>query len=87
MFVSRGEMAVTLIKAMALKGKFDMSFAYPAAPFYTDVPAGHPQFPYIQKLKQQGITGGTSASTYSPLDPLQRFMMAAFLVRAFFTEP
>jgi hypothetical protein len=60
-------------------------FASPATPFFADVPANHPFFSSIQKMKELGITSGCTASQYCPDDPVSRGQMAVFLIRAFFT--
>ncbi|HXW69609.1 MAG TPA: S-layer homology domain-containing protein [Dissulfurispiraceae bacterium] len=40
-------------------------------------------FPYIQKMKELGITTGCSASDYCPSEDVTRDEMAAFIARAF----
>jgi hypothetical protein len=55
---TRGQAAAMIVRAI-LGGD---NFSYPPAPYFTDVPATHPQFPHIQKLRELGITGGCSAS-------------------------
>ncbi len=71
-------MAAFLIRA--LLGSEDFTFAQ--TPFFSDVPATHPLFRYVQKLRELGITAGCSASTYCPEDPVTRSQMALFVVRA-----
>ena len=83
--VSRGDMAEMLIKAMVSRGSITLS--YPPTPFFTDVPSWHNQFPYIQELREQGITAGVTATTYEPSNPLVRLQMAVFVIRALFTTP
>jgi hypothetical protein len=51
--------------------------AIPAATF-TDVTTPSPN---IDCIKYYGITNGTTATTYSPLDPVTRWQMALFLTR------
>ena len=70
-------MAVFIIRAV--EGRED--FQFPPDPFFTDVPATHPFFKYIQRMRQLGITAGCSATTYCPDDPVTRGQMAVFLVR------
>jgi hypothetical protein len=41
----------------------------------------HPQFRYIQKMKQLGVTDGCTATTYCPGDPVTRGQMAVFIIR------
>jgi Beta-propeller repeat/S-layer homology domain len=78
--VTRGQMSVFLIRAL-LGNTFNAS----ATPYFTDVPANHPFFPFIQKMKEWGITSGCSATQYCPDDNTTRGQMAVFLVRAFLT--
>lgn len=85
--VTRGMMAEFIIRAMAYKKKFPVAFSYPQIPYFVDVPSNHAAFSYIQKLREQGITAGTNDTAYSPSDPLPRYAMAIFLIRAFFTAP
>jgi hypothetical protein len=33
--------------AFVIRGIMDEDFAYPQTPYFTDVPASHPQFKYI----------------------------------------
>jgi hypothetical protein len=75
--VTRGEMAVFIIRAL-----MGDSFAYQQTPYFTDVPASHPFFAYVQKMKELGITSGCSATTYCTDDPVTRGQMAVFIVRA-----
>lgn len=77
---TRGQMAVFIIRSML--GTDDFSF--PAAPYFTDVPGSHPQFRYIQKMRELGITAGCMANTYCPSNNVTRSQMAVFLVRARF---
>ena len=76
--ITRGQMAVFIIRTIFGGDTFD----FPATPYFTDVPAAHGFFKWIQKMKELGITAGTSATTYSPDDPLTRGQMAVFVIRA-----
>jgi hypothetical protein len=51
--VTRGIMSVLIIRS-----RFGVATPtnYPATPYFTDVPATHPYFMWIQKMKQLGIT-------------------------------
>ncbi|MBV6430003.1 MAG: hypothetical protein IANPNBLG_00106 [Bryobacteraceae bacterium] len=80
--VTRGQMAAFLMRArMGIPS--GRSFPYPAAAYFSDVPAADLFFPYIQKLREAGITNGCSAGTYCAADPTTRGQMAVFLIRAF----
>jgi hypothetical protein len=78
--VTRGQMAVFLVRS-----KFGNNFTYPTTPYFQDVPATHPFFNFIQKLRQVGITTGCNATQYCPNDNNTRGQMAVFLTRMFFT--
>jgi hypothetical protein len=73
---TRSQMALFLVRAL-----FGDNFTYPANPYFTDVPATHPQFAYIQKLREQGYTNGCNATEYCPNDTVTRGQMAAFIIR------
>src|SRR5581483_8108291 len=79
---TRGQMAAFLIRAM-LRTEI---FSYSPTPYFTDVPANHPFFAYVQKLKEMGVTKGCSPTTYCPDDTVTRGQMAAFLIRAKFGD-
>ena len=57
------------------------TFAYPATPFFTDVPATHVYFKYIQKMRELGITAGCTETQYCPDAPVTRGQMAVFIIR------
>jgi hypothetical protein len=78
--VSRIQMAAFLIRA-----KFGDAFPYRNTPYFTDVPLANSFFPYVQKMRELGITTGCTTQTYCPEDPNTRGQMAVFLIRAFFT--
>ncbi|MBL8212125.1 MAG: VCBS repeat-containing protein [Bryobacterales bacterium] len=75
--INRGQMAVFLVRTILGTETFN----FPATPFFTDVPADHPFFRYIQKLRELNITAGCTATTYCPNDSVTRGQMAAFLIR------
>ena len=51
-----------------------------------DVTSASSQFPFIQKLKDSGITSGCSATGFCPSDPLTRGQAAVLIIRSFFTQ-
>jgi len=53
-YVTRGQMSAFIIRA-----KFGESFTYTQTPYFSDVPATHGFFKYVQKLKDEGITAVT----------------------------
>jgi len=52
-------------------------------PYFSDVPTTDSFFPYVQKLKELGITTGCGNGDYCPSEDVTRDQMAAFLARAF----
>jgi exo-beta-1,3-glucanase (GH17 family) len=73
---TRAAMAESSIRAF-----YGDQFDYPATPYFADVPVNHPQFRYIQKLKQLGVTDGCTVTTFCPGDPVTRGQMAVFIIR------
>jgi hypothetical protein len=80
--VPRMDASVLLVRGKLIS-LFGDKFTYPATPFFTDVPATLPQFPYIQKLYELGLTGGCSSTQFCPNSLLTRQEIAVFLTRAF----
>jgi hypothetical protein len=54
----------------------------PAAATFSDVPAIHPQFRFVEALAASGISGGCGGGNYCPDAPLTRGQMAVFLATA-----
>lgn len=81
--VTRGQMAVFLIRAR-LGDPPGRTFPYPGQRYFVDVAPSHEYFPFIQKLRQLGITTGCSQTEYCPGGTVTRGQMAVFLIRAFF---
>jgi hypothetical protein len=56
----------------------------PAIATFSDVPAGHAFFPWIEALASSGITSGCGVAPlrYCPDDPITRGQMAVFLSKA-----
>ncbi|MCC6390835.1 MAG: S-layer homology domain-containing protein [Bryobacterales bacterium] len=75
--MTRSEMAAFLVRSVVGEG-----FTFSNQPYFTDVPASHPYFSYIQKLRELGVTNGCSATRFCPDDTVTRGQMAAFLIRA-----
>jgi hypothetical protein len=50
--------------------------------FSSDVPVSDPNFFYIQKMWELGITGGYNSTTYGPYDPATNGHLAVFTARA-----
>lgn len=75
--VTRGVMAELVIRSL-----MDENFAFPSAPYFTDVPSAHPRFKYIQKLRELGLTSGCAPNLFCVDDPVTRGQAAVFLIRA-----
>jgi hypothetical protein len=58
------------------------NFTYTMKPYFTDVPATHSSFKWIQKMKDLGITSGCNTTLYCPDDKVQNFEIAIFSARA-----
>jgi len=76
---SRAQVAAFIIRA-----NFGEDFSYSPTPYFSDVPADHWAFKYIQKMYDEGITTGYSDGTYRPSQNVQRSQMAAFIIKAKF---
>jgi len=77
--VTRGQMAAFIIRA-----KYGEDFSYTQTPYFSDVPATHVFFKYVQKLKDEGITA--VSGVYGVDNEVTRAQMAAFIIRAKFGE-
>jgi photosystem II stability/assembly factor-like uncharacterized protein len=75
-YVTRGQMAAFIIRS-----KYGENFSYTQNPYFSDVPATHGFFKYVQKLKDDHITA--VSGTYGVDNIVTRAQMAAFLARAF----
>jgi len=98
--VTRAQMAVFVIRAKmdnvfptSLSGitvfpPYGDNFSAPTTPYFQDVqptdPTWGPYFTYIQKMRELGITSGTSATTYSPGNNVTRKEAATFAIKGFF---
>ena len=74
--VTRAQVATFIIRCM-----LGDNFPFPATPYFTDVPATSPYFPYIQKMRELGITRGCGATTFCPDSPVSRGDAAVLIVR------
>jgi hypothetical protein len=81
--VTRGQMAVFIIRARYGAGTL---FTSPSTPYFSDVPASNVFFTYIQRMKEDNITAGCSATTYCPNNPVIRGDMAIFIMRGAFNQ-
>jgi S-layer homology domain len=76
--ITRGELATVIIRAL-----FGNTFSFTPTPYFTDVSPSDWRFPYIQKLRDLGITLGTSATTFTPDANATRGQAAVFVIRAY----
>jgi RHS repeat-associated protein len=80
--VTRGQMAIFVVRTVLGGGATVDNFQYSTTPYFTDVPATHVYFKWIQKMRDLGVTAGCSATQYCPNDNITRGQMAVFIVRA-----
>ncbi len=78
-FVTRAQMARYLVKAV--RGS---AYVPPAGTgLFPDVPANHPEAPFIEEVARMKITLGKANGTYAPDEIVTRGQMATFLQRTF----
>jgi hypothetical protein len=98
--VTRAQMSVFIIRAKMnnvfpttasgtpLSTPFGDNFGFNPVPYFMDVrpddPVYGPYFPFIQKMRELGISNGTSPTTFSPGNNVTRKEIAVFAIRAFF---
>ncbi|MBI4903610.1 MAG: SBBP repeat-containing protein [Acidobacteria bacterium] len=82
--VTRSEMAAFIVRAR-LRIRSGQTFTYITSGFFTDVLSTDVFFPFVQKMKELGITSGCSTTSYCPNDWTSRGQMAVFIIRALFT--
>jgi hypothetical protein len=63
------------------------SFTHSTTPYFTDVPANHPFFRFIQKMRDLGFRSGCSATQYCPDSLVTRAEMAPLILRAILGAP
>ena len=58
-------------------------FSYNPVPYFNDVPDTHPFFKFIQRMRDQNITGGCSSvpPMFCPDNPVTRGQMSVFVIR------
>ncbi len=74
-YLTRGQAAALIVRSIfsAVNGNAE-GFQYnnlrrpdmQTTPYFTDVSVDHPAFPYIQKMKELGLTNGCTATTFCP---------------------
>ncbi|MFN7936038.1 MAG: SBBP repeat-containing protein [Bryobacteraceae bacterium] len=83
--VTRGQMAAFIVRTK-LQRRYDQTITFPAIPFFTDVLSTDIFYPYIQKMKELGVTSGCTETTFCQWDTNTRGQMAVFVVRALLTQ-
>ena len=76
---TRAQGAAMLVRLMGME---PAALASPAGSKFADVPASHWAAPYVSYCAQNGITNGTSDTTFSPDDPMTGAQYATLLLRA-----
>jgi hypothetical protein len=90
--VTRDQMAAFLVRGTQVKaGQSPVNFTCTGGaacttetPYFNDVSTADQFFPYVQKLKELGITTGCGNGQYCPSEYVTRDQMAAFLIRALY---
>ncbi len=77
--VTRDDMAIFLVRSRLGSAT---PFNYNPTPYFTDVPTNYFAFPWIQRIKQDQITGGCTDTTYCPSTAVDRGDLAILLVRS-----
>jgi hypothetical protein len=78
--VTRGEMAVFIIKGRYGAIDFSALPGYSATQIFGDEPPSSPFYAFIQEMAETGITGGCGSGMYCPNASLTRGQMAVFVV-------
>jgi len=78
--IPESQMAVFVTRSVAGSD----NFVYSQIPYFTDVPANHPYFPWIQRMEDTGIALPCSPTMYCPDTPVTRAIMAVLIIRARF---
>lgn len=84
--ITHGQMAVFIIAAWMQANNLT-SFTWPATPYFTDVPATHPFFRFIQKMRELGFWSGCSANQYCDTSPVTRGQMSPMIVKGILGAP
>jgi hypothetical protein len=84
--ITRSQMAIFMVRAMLgdpcpNNTPCSTGFTYTTAATFTDVLSTDMAFPYVQKLRDLGVTFGCSPTTFCPADPVLRSSAAILAVR------
>ena len=83
--VTRGQVATLAMRAKFTEPVADQALHNSPTPYFADVPASDPFFPFIQKMKDFGITAGCAPPNYCSAQAVTRAQIAVFIMRLFFT--
>jgi uncharacterized repeat protein (TIGR01451 family) len=75
--ITLGQMAVFVVRSV-MGGD---GFAYTQTPYFSDVPATYPFFPWIQKMQDLGIAQPCGPSQFCPESAVTRGIMAVLIIR------
>ncbi len=83
--VDRGQMAVYIARAIATPtGEAGLvGYTPPGTPTFSDVPADHWAYKYVEYVREQGVVQGYDDGTYRPETLCTRDQMAVYVARAF----
>ncbi len=66
-----------------VKLTYDLAgFNFAPTPYFADVPASSPIFPFVQKMFELGVTAGCGGGLYCPNSPVTRGQMSVFIVKS-----
>ncbi len=81
--LNREQAAVLIVRA---RYGASAQITYPETPYFTDVPSNGFGFNFIQRLREDNITSGCTATTFCPTNQVLRGDMAIFLERGMFNN-
>jgi hypothetical protein len=80
--LTRREMAALLVSALDHLDRSSGALpqGYTTTPYFQDVPATDPSFPFVQRLADLGLTGGCSGARYCPSSTITHGELAKVMV-------
>jgi hypothetical protein len=84
--VTRAQMSVFIVAA--LNKALGTSLTYSQTPYFQDVPSTSTYFPFVQRIKDLGITAGcsTTPALFCPDDSISEGQMAVFMIVGWMLE-
>jgi S-layer homology domain len=84
--VTRAQMSVFIVAA--INRALGTSLTYTQTPYFQDVPSTSTYFPFVQRIKDLGITAGcsTSPALFCPDDSISQGQMAVFMIVGWMLE-